>query len=897
MNQKHSAVHGTSGAHGSNGSNGAKASSGVDGKIQGLTPGARIQHFWQHGQRTLFPPDRPVAAWQLLLVGVFALLFVPSVFVDKGTVPATVQLALFVFLTATASVIFLKRFLLVGISLTLGLLVASAHLGLFALQQVRLTSPTDFEVTVRVVSIPDSSYRRARAVVAIEDGEICTVRLLPCRVRLSWYRSKHVAVPELVPGQRWRLTIRAKPPRGYANPGGFDYARWLHLSGIHATAYVRAREPVVELSASRSGWVNRFRLRVIEAIDGVLDTHPQQGLVLGLAVGVRDGISQPDRQTLIDTGTAHLLAISGMHIGMVAGLAFALGGLLWRSVVSLATLSFGRDRRFAGLNRWPGSGKAWQVNPSEKHGSKPTALAQRVFANQRNFSNHRKRVATVCALSAALAYALLAGFTLPTQRALLTLIAVSGLFFSARSVSFRHILLLVLCSALLLDPLAPLSAGIWLSFGAVLALIWVGAGRERVAPDAPIRRRLWLRFYTTVRVQLALSLLMIPLTIGFFGQLSLIAPLANLIAIPWVGLLILPLLMAGLAAILFNDALAAWLLLQAAEGLQLLLDVLRTMQGMPFASIALPQPGIAVLLLAVAGFMCATKPAGGRLRWLAVPLCLPLLTPFLVIKNQNPRVYVLDVGQGLSVVVATANHVLLYDTGPGWRNFNGSGFSTFQSVVVPFLKTEGLGPPDLAIISHSDNDHAGGLADLRASYPQTVVATPIPFLAELDADKACQRGDSWVWDEVEFTVLHPGQSDGSTVNRADTDNNLSCVLLISYGESRILLPGDIEGRVESGLSGEPGLQIGDNGTSSFHYDLLVAPHHGSGTSSTPEFVALTRPEHVVFAVGWANRYGFPDASVVMRYKSVGSNIYQTGALTFEFDSQGLVGTARQFRFR
>jgi len=208
----------------------------------GTAAGAHLRHLSRHIQHTIFPPDRPVALWQILIVGVFALLVVPSVFVDKGTVPAYVLLAVFVFLTAIAGFIFLKRFFLIGISLTGGLLIASTHLGLAALQQVRLDSPTDFEVTARIVSIPDSSYRRARAVVAIEDGEICTVSLLPCRVRMSWYRSKQVAVPELVPGQRWRFTLRVKPPRGYANPGGFDYARWLHLGGIHATGYVRARE-------------------------------------------------------------------------------------------------------------------------------------------------------------------------------------------------------------------------------------------------------------------------------------------------------------------------------------------------------------------------------------------------------------------------------------------------------------------------------------------------------------------------------------------------------------------------------------------------------------------------------------------------------------------------------
>lgn len=877
------------------------------GSTGGSRTGSPVWHFWQHTQHRLFPPDRPVAAWQLLIIGVCALLFVPSVFVDQGTVPALVQLVLFVCLTAIASVIFLTRFALFGISLTLGLLVASAHLGLSAAQQVRLDKPTDFDVTVRVVSIPDSNYRRTRAMVAVEDGEICTVALLPCRLRLSWYRSKHAPVPELVPGQRWRLTVRAKPPRGYANPGGFDYARWLHLSGIHGTAYVRAREPVIELSPSRSAWVNRFRLRLIQAIDGVLYDDPQQGLVLGLAVGVRDGITQENRQTLIDTGTAHLLAISGMHIGMVAGLAFVLGGVLWGIVVSIASLNF--------LAGWPFSlfhPHPWYGYDQIKGNGKPKrpvhlpfrspahANGHRVFVNHRIFTNHRKRFATVCALAAALAYALLAGFTLPTQRALLTLVAVSGLFFSSRAVSFRHILLLVLCSALLLDPLAPLSAGIWLSFGAVLALIWVGAGRDRVAVDASLRQRMWHRFYVTVRVQLALSLLMIPLTIGFFGQLSLVAPLANLIAIPWVGLFILPLLMAGIAALLFSESIAGWLLSLAAQGLELLLVVLRSLQEWPFASIALPETGIAVLLLGLIGFMCATKPAGGRLRWLALPLCLPLLTPLFLVRNQNLHVYVLDVGQGLSVVVATPNHVLLYDTGPGWRNAKGSGFSTFQSVVVPFLKAQALGPPDLAIISHSDNDHAGGLTDLRARYPQTEVVTPLSFMAELDADKACERGDSWTWDDVEFSVLHPASSADLTAIHADSDNNLSCVLLIRYGDTRILLPGDIEGSAEARLLGGSDLQTGDNDASAFHYDLMIAPHHGSSTSSTPEFVDFTRPEHVVFAVGWANRYGFPDASVVMRYKTVGSNLYQTdrsGALTFEFDERGLVGPARQYRFR
>ena len=816
-------------------------------------------------------------AWQLVLLSVAVFIAVPLVIVLRWQ---HLQ-SLLLLITAIAAFIMLllcfRHSSLPGLAVSLCLLLVVAHLAIVTQQRAAQQMPTDVVVIARVLSIPSSDYRRSRAVFNIEAGKVCRFDWLPCRATLSWYRHKDKSPPTLIPGQRWQFTIRVKAPRGYANPGGFDYAQWLARHGVQTSGYVRAGESIKELKTSWRGALSRWRLSVANGIELLLPGNSQLGLIKALAVGIRDGVERQQKTALIQTGTAHLLAISGMLVGMVASAAFMLGSLLWR--LALLCLNTSRLAIILSLRRGSHRPKSLQHIPL--------------------WIRDRARFAAMVALLSATIYALLAGFTLPTQRALLTLLVVYGLFLSARRVAFRHVLMTILLLALLFDPLASLSASVWLSFGAVAALMWIGSGRITSNRRSLAWPDLWrARILEGLRIQFYLSLILVPVTIAWFDQASLVAPLANLLAIPLVALCVLPLILLGLLVMLFSSASAQWFLLLAAECLEKLLQLLSMMASVPFAQVYLPGQNTVVLGFALLAVLCVTKPRGGRLRWLAIPLCLPLLTHFMIIKRDGLIVHVLDVGQGLAVVVEAGRRTLLYDTGPGSVDANGQGYSAFNSVILPFLRTTGIGQPDLVIISHSDNDHAGGLAHLKQAFPEARVLAPTAFREELDVDGSCQAGRQWIWQDVEFTVVHPpaslpaaGLKAAQRAGKRLSDNNLSCVVLIRYGNSEVLLPGDIEGLIEQRLlSRLPPFEDG--------VDLLLAPHHGSRSSSTAAFLAVTQPRHVVFATGWANRYGFPDSTVVMRYKQMGAAVFQTdlsGALRFEFDRSGLLAAPHQQR--
>jgi len=812
-------------------------------------------------------------AWQLVALSVAIFFVVPLLFIFQWQHQQSLLLITAI-ATFAALLLCFYQANLPGLAVSLCLLLVCVHLGLITQQRVVHQLPTDVVVTARVLSIPNSNYRRSRALFAIESGKVCRFEWLPCRASLSWYRHKDKAAPILIPGQRWQFTVRVKAPRGYANPGGFDYAQWLARRGVQASGYVRAGESVESLPASWRGALSRWRLSVATGIDSLLPGDKHLGLVKALAVGVRDDVESQHKKALIQTGTAHLLAISGMHVGMVASAAYMLASLIWRMVLLFLNTSL-----------------AMTFEPLQKN-------LYRRSHKVPLWIRDRTRFAAMAALLSATVYALLAGFTLPTQRALLTLLVVYGLFLSARRIAFRHVLPTILLLALLFDPLASLSASVWLSFGAVAALMWIGSGRVAIdrrsmAWPAALRARI----FEGVRLQVSLSLILVPVTIAWFDQASLVSPVANLIAIPLVALCVLPLILLGLLFMLFSPVAAQWLLELAAQFLERLLQLLSMMASVPFAQLYLPGQNSIVLGFTLLAALCITKPAGGRLRWLAIPLCLPLLTHFMVVKRDGLIVHVLDVGQGLSVVVEAGGKTLLYDLGPGMIDANGQGHSAFNSAVLPFLRTTGIGQPDLAIISHSDNDHAGGLPHLRQAFPHTRVLAPAAFHDEIAVDDSCHAGMRWIWQDVELSVVHPpaslsaGKKAGKKDGKRLSDNNLSCVVLIRYGNSEVLLPGDIEGSVEQRLlSLLPPFEAG--------VDLLLAPHHGSRSSSTAEFLALTEPRHVVFATGWANRYGFPDSDVVMRYKLMGATVFQTdmtGALRFEFDRTGLSSAPRQQR--
>jgi len=432
--------------------------------------------------------------------------------------------------------------------------------------------------------------------------------------------------------------------------------------------------------------------------------------------------------------------------------------------------------------------------------------------------------------------------------------------------------------------------GFWLSFGAVLLLVaWsrLDPNREPSQKPAGIQRgtmALLERGFRLAKVQLFLSAGMCVLVLPLFGQVALVGPVANLLAIPVFTFWVLPCALLGITAAACSIAGAEWLLKLGALGLAFLIASLDFLSSFSWSTWRPPSAGLIPAMFLAVSVLSATlpRPWPGRLMalvWLgfAGVASLAARTPGPLLS-----VTVLDVGQGLAVLVRTRNHVLLYDTGTKWP-----GGDSGNSVVLPTLNRAGIRSLDALVVSHSDADHSGGVqavadnVELRSAFVSQSETHGLPQV------RRCRTGLSWRWDGVRFRFLHP--SPGGTWS----DNNGSCVLAIDTEEGHsVLLTGDIEAAAEEAL-------LGSHDFASF--DLLVAPHHGSRTSSSTAFVTATQPSHVVFSVGYANRWGFPDPAVVSRWKDAGACVISTaryGALEFTSEQRGtmLLEEAARTRF-
>lgn len=626
---------------------------------------------------------------------------------------------------------------------------------------------------------------------------------LPGRLLLSWYED----APDLLPGQRWRLKVRLRPVHGFMNPGGFDYEGWLFQQGIRVKGYVRGgraeagsnvllgEDPSLRYS------IHRLRQIVQRKLQTLLPDHPHTALLVALAVGERSAMSDEHWEVLTRTGTNHLLAISGLHIGLVAGLAFFLVRWLWS--------------RSAGLClRWPA----------------PKAGA-------------------VAAILAALFYALLAGLSIPTQRALVMVVLVMGAMVLQRRFRPSQMLAAALLLILLIDPLAVLSPGFWLSFGAVAVIL---LGMVGYLGESGRWRRWGWRWG---RVQWLVAIGLFPLLLGLFQQASLVSPLANVLAVPWVTLITVPLTLLGSGWVLWFPGLGEPLLQLAAHSLDILWWLLSCLGEWPWVQWRQWSPPLWSVAAAMLGVLCLLLPRGVPGRWLGAVWLLPLflLRPEIVPAGMAD-VYLLDVGQGLAAVVQTHEHVLVFDTGPRFR----SGFDTGDAVLVPFLRQLGVDQVDTLLVSHGDMDHRGGVRSLLAQMPTRRVLSNVNDKDLPSSQEPCLAGKSWQWEGVSFTVLHP---DAKTLAGAAKRNNTSCVLRVAAGRGAALLTGDIEVAAERYLV--------DTQPQQLPADVLLAPHHGSLTSSSEGFIDAVGPDWVLFPVGYGNRYGFPKAQVLARYKGRG----------------------------
>lgn len=681
-------------------------------------------------------------------------------------------------------------------------------------------SGQDLRVQGTLVGLPDHDSRRERSRFRVERVESSRgeVLALPLRhILVSWYGG-----PSLRAGERWQLTLRVKPPRGFVNPGGFDYQLWLMRQGVDATGYVRAAPDNRRLEApsvaSLSHWRERAR-RWLEERGGL---H-HRGLMQALLIGDRSALG-PERWTLLQrTGTNHLLAISGLHVGMVALAGLWLGNMLGRCLNIVC------------------------------HRAPSPLLGQ------------------VLALVFALGYSALAGFSIPTQRALIMVWVVQWAMLRRRTLPAATGLLIAWLAVLVRDPLAPFDPGFWLSFTAVAVLMLAFTGRRQVAVGTPGEGLL--------KAQWAVFLgLLVPLLI-LVHSASLLAPLANLLAIPLVTLLVVPWLLVAVTVCSvwpWASEAALWISDQGLSGLLFWLEWLD--RHTPLAPLQAVLTGPAVVLAGL-GALLTLLPRGVPARWLGYPTVV--LALFLPAPPVPPlRVAFLDVGQGLAVAVQTPDYTLVYDTGPTYSERLDAG----SGVIVPYWQQLGVDRLDAVVVSHRHDDHAGGLPGLIDGMPVGRLWLGDPTTSSPMSGQNCHSGRSWQWNQVTFRFLHGGFP--AKVN----SNNRSCVLQIEYAGERVLLTGDIEREVEWRLIGGDQLQES--------VQVLQIPHHGASTSSSAEWVRQTRPSRALVSAAYEGRHGHPDEAVVARYRAVGAEVLNTaslGAIVFEWDEQGR-RTERYARF-
>jgi len=482
------------------------------------------------------------------------------------------------------------------------------------------------------------------------------------------------------------------------------------------------------------------------------------------------------------------------------------------------------------------------------------------------------RVAAVMALLSATFYAFLAGLGIPSRRALIMLSVGMTALLAGRWSRPAHVLCLAIITTLIIDPLAVLATGWWLSFWAVAVIFYITSGHFGA-------RGLW---HKVARVHIVLALGMLPLLLIFYQQASLIAPLANVVAVPWVSLLVVPTALVGILLHFISTTAGGLLLNLAAWLMDALWPCLTWLGGLDFALLHHHQPLTWTLLPAVAGLFLLFAPRGFPGKWLGLVMLLPMLAA----KPPEPAfgevwVTLLDVGQGLSTVIRTHDHTLVYDAGPSYS----PGFDTGQTVVVPYLRSQGVERIDKLFVSHGDNDHSGGVPSILKGYPVVDVEAGIPELLTMRRARQCHRGEHWWWDGVDFSVLHP---DARSYHKG---NSASCVIRIEAGRGRrVLLTGDIEAESERVLLQE----VHDR----LPVDVLVVPHHGSLTSSSQAFVEAVSPDYALFPTGYRNRFRFPRKPVVDRYRKAGSELLDTaaqGAITVRLQPGGLPLEAESFR--
>ena len=666
-------------------------------------------------------------------------------------------------------------------------------------------------------------------------------------IRLSWYQ------PDLAlkQGQKVQLQVKTKPIHGLANEHGFHFQQWLYANRFVATGYVKS-SPINQILQNQI----TLRQQVAQTVKQM--DLPNQGWLLAMTLGYRGDLSHQDWTILQQTGTAHLVAISGLHVGMVAA----------ALVVCLATLA---------------SAMALLLNRLDSLGINRRVAVVRLLSWVR-FTPWRVAVAGTFCLT--FIYAWLAGFSTPTVRAIIMLSLLSILALNRFYWRPKRLLLFCATLSIIFMPGALYTASFWLSFGAVVIIffwLWLNPNfihpasehASHADPDTSslaVKTSIVNMISKAMMMQLTLSLLMMPLVMWQMNTMSTVSPLANLIAVPLVSFVILPASLLGVSALVVSTlagslsaltAFATWILQFADKAFSLLIEILTLLSTWHWQAEWLDGVlfltgwqwfglGVSLILLCL--------PSSPLPRHLALFGVLPACSAFFS-QDKAWYVNVLDVGQGSAVIIEKQNRAILIDTGAAFP----SGFSMAEAVILPYLRGQHISHLDWVLISHSDNDHAGGLPALKQALSIGTVATN---------EDSCVAGNAWHWQDLKIEVLWPlpsQQSESAEGRKSaqqalNTDNNRSCVIRISDPHYAVLLPGDIELPAEKALLSFYDKTGYSHSNHKFNADLLIAPHHGSKTSSSMPFIEAVNPSTVVFSQGFRNRWQLPHQEVLQRYQ-------------------------------
>lgn len=695
------------------------------------------------------------------------------------------------------------------IKVILGLILGFSY-GIFSAYTAKSTQlnyipDKTFEVVGKIDSIPIVSDLGVRGNKTKFKFKIDSNNLeLPITYTLTnWYNTHD----EIKIGQTWKLTLKLKPIHGFKNPGSFDYSKWLFRHGYDAIATVKAGNLIPQETTLIWYWIEQKRVEISQLIDESIESSRVRSLIQALSIGDKSRISYQDSQLFQETGTSHIIAISGLHIGLIAYVGILFGRLFF--------ILFTTEK----------------IN--------------------------RLKYEAVFAIVFSLFYALLAGLSIPTIRALVMVvvfsIAHSCKFKITRWTSWSIALLIVLIS----DPFSVLDIGFWFSFSAVAVLMFSFSGRKN-------NQSIIISF---IKAQIIILIGLMPLMVIVFHKINLLTPISNLIVLPLASLLLIPLMFASFIVNLFSVNiskslfnLVEWL----GESIFYILDYL---QQFKFLSVSISHINSISLVLLILAMALILLPKLFRWKILSILIFVAVL-----LKSPNEwhdkdfNVSILDVGQGLSVVVQTKNHILVYDTGSKFA----SGFSIMNSVVLPFMQKRGMDKVDTLILSHGDNDHAGGVDDLLKIYPN------IKVLDVIGKYSNCQFPSKWIWDGVLFEILSPFE----TVPYLG--NNSSCVLKVSSDFGSLLLTGDIGEAVEYRLT--------HNLSKKIQSDVLIIPHHGSKTSSSTDFIKLVNPDMAINSSGFANQFNHPHPDIKERYQNLYVDFFDTqnnGMIEIIFTRDGI----------